>query len=46
MDVPAALYEAVKGDGPFLVRLGHEAPETDAVVADHESFIIVRDVGG
>ena len=46
VEAPAATYAAVKGEGLFLVRRGHEDPDQEAVVADHGDFLIVRDDGG
>jgi hypothetical protein len=44
VDVPVSVYATLRNERTtFLVRRGHEDPEHEAVVADHGSFLVVRE---
>jgi hypothetical protein len=44
VDVPVSLYATLRNDPTaFIVGRGHEDPEHESVVADHGSFLLVRE---
>jgi hypothetical protein len=47
ISVPMAVYERVRRNGKhFLLCVGHEDPEVDRVLENHETYLIVEKEGG
>ena len=45
--VPLRDYERVRGDGAlFLIKGGHEIPDVEDVVEEHETYAVVRKRAG
>jgi|1186.fasta_scaffold10179_3 hypothetical protein len=43
VDVPLATYQAVRaGRNDFLLRVGHETPTDERVVARHDGYVVVE----
>jgi hypothetical protein len=46
ISVPVAVYERVRGNAKhFLLCVGHEDPEVDRLLEDHETYVIVEKEG-
>ncbi|MCW2921446.1 MAG: hypothetical protein JWL76_1320 [Thermoleophilia bacterium] len=46
LDVPPSIYEQTRASATrFIVTPGHQIPEAEVVVEDHDTFLVVSKIG-